>query len=169
MLTGELIELRPLRAEDFAALYAVASDPLLWEQHPDADRHEEDVFSVFFEEQLASRGALAVVDAQTGELIGMSRFHGYDAERSEVEVGWTFLARARWGGVYNRELKRLMVSHAFRFVRNVIFLVGVGNRRSQRAVEKIGAIRVGTRLDDAGSESFVYRIDASTFLQPRLT
>jgi RimJ/RimL family protein N-acetyltransferase len=166
ILTGELIEVRPLQDDDFAALYAVASDPALWEQHPEPDRHAADVFKAFFEQQLASGGALVVVDAQTRELIGMSRFHGYDASRSEVEIGWTFLARSRWGGVYNHELKRLMLGHAFRFVRNVIFLVGVENRRSQRAVEKIGAVRIGSRLDDGGSESFVYRIDASTFLEP---
>jgi N-acetyltransferase len=167
-LTGELVELRPLRAEDFAELYAVASDPALWEQHPESDRHEADVFEAFFARQLASGGALVVVDAQTGAVIGSSRYHGYDAERSEVEIGWTFLARSRWGGVYNRELKRLMLEHAFRFVRSVIFVVGVGNHRSQRAVEKIGAVRVGTRLDDAGSESFVYRIDAATLERDQL-
>jgi Acetyltransferase (GNAT) domain len=59
----------------------------------------------------------------TGSVIGMSRFHGYDAEKSEVEIGWTFLARAYWGGTYNRELKSLMLRHALRRVRRVVFLV----------------------------------------------
>src|SRR6266487_4212076 len=92
-LMGDLLELRPLRAEDFDALYAVASDPAIWEQHPVPDRYKEDVFRVFFDEQLASGGALVAVDSETGEVIGMSRFHGYDAGRSEVEIGWTFLSR----------------------------------------------------------------------------
>jgi RimJ/RimL family protein N-acetyltransferase len=164
VLAGDLLELRPLRAEDFAALAAVASDPAIWEQHPVPDRYQEDVFRVFFDEQLASGGALVVLDAETDEVIGMSRFHGYDAGRSEVEIGWTFLARSRWGGVYNGELKRLMLSHAFRFVQHVVFLVDPANRRSQRAVEKIGAVRTGSRPDGAGRESIAYQIDAATFL-----
>jgi len=164
VLAGDLIELRPLRAEDFAALFPVASDPAIWEQHPVRDRHKEDVFRVFFDEQLASGGALMAFDTETGEAIGMSRFHGFDAGRSEVEIGWTFLARSRWGGAYNGELKRLMLRHAFQFVQTVVFLVDPANRRSQRAVEKLGAVRSGSRLDGAGRESIAYQIDAATFL-----
>ena len=95
-------------------------------------------------------------------MIGSSRFHGYDEEQSEIEIGWTFLARSHWGGVYNGEMKRLMLGHAFRFVKSVIFAIGPGNLRSQRAVEKIGAARAGSRLDADGRESFVYRITAGS-------
>src|SRR5437667_5601522 len=89
-----------------------------------------------------------------------SRFHGYDKEKSEIEIGWTFLARSHWGGVFNREMKQLMLGHAFRFVDNVIFLVGPRNLRSRRAVEKIGGVRVGSRLDGGGHDSLVYQITA---------
>ncbi len=164
-LKGALLELRPVRASDFDALYAVASDPLIWEQHPQRDRHEPDVFRAFFDEQLASGGALVVLDARTGEAIGMSRFHGYDAERSEVEVGWTFLGRSYWGGVYNRELKELMLGHAFRSVANVDFLIAPGNMRSRRAVEKLGAVEIGTRPDGAGRPSVTYRIQVDAALR----
>lgn len=163
VLKGALVELRPLRADDFAALYAVAADPLIWEQHPMQRRHEEGAFRDFFHEQLASGGALLAIDAHTGDVIGMSRFHGYDEERSEIEIGWTFLARSHWGGVYNREMKRLMLRHAFRFVRSVVFLVDPHNVRSRRAIEKIGAVPVGSRLDGGGRQSLAYRIDPSTF------
>jgi RimJ/RimL family protein N-acetyltransferase len=141
----------------------VAADPLIWEQHPCNDRHQEEVFKVFFREALESGGALLALDRQNGHVIGSSRFHGYDEGKSEVEVGWTFLARSHWGGAYNREMKRLMLGHAFRFVNSVVFLVGPHNVRSQRAVEKIGGIRAGTRIDATGRESLLYRIDASAF------
>ena len=160
-LRGELLELRPLRAEDFADLYSVASDPLIWEQHPSSDRYQEEVFKEFFREAMKSGGALTAFDSETGRIIGSSRFHAYDEERSEVEIGWTFLARSHWGGRYNGEMKQLMLRHAFKFVRHVIFVIGTGNLRSQRAVEKIGAVRAGSRIGDDGRESFVYRITAS--------
>jgi N-acetyltransferase len=142
-LKGELIELRPLRPEDWDDLFAVASDPLIWEQHPESDRYKEDVFKVFFREALESAGAFAIIDTTSQQIIGSTRFYGYDPEKSEIEIGWTFLARKYWGGRYNRELKQLMLDHAFKFVESVVLLVGENNIRSQKATEKIGGIRDG--------------------------
>ena len=158
ILKGELLELRPLRPEDFQDLYAVASDPLIWEQHPHSDRYKEEVFKGFFREALESGGALIALDSKDGRVIGSSRFHGYDEEKSEIEIGWTFLARSHWGGIYNKEMKQLMLRHAFKFVDNVVFLIGPQNLRSQRAIEKIGGVRAGSRTGGDGRESFVYRI-----------
>ena len=160
VLHGELVGLRPLRPDDWDALYAVASDPLIWEQHPCSDRYKEDVFRTFFAEALQSGGAFVVTDATDGRVIGSSRYHGYDEATSAIEIGWTFLARPYWGGVYNGELKRLMLRHAFGFVARVIFLVGPGNLRSQRALEKIGAKRSGSRINARGEESFAYEMRA---------
>jgi RimJ/RimL family protein N-acetyltransferase len=162
-LTGHLVALRPLRPEDHAELYAVASDPLIWEQHPDTTRHTVAGFAAFFRQSLNSGGALLASDVQTHRVIGSSRFAGHDEDRREVEIGWTFLARSHWGGRYNGEMKRLMLEHAFRFVDRVVFLVGPGNRRSQRAVEKLGAVRAGSRPDGSGRASILYQITAATF------
>jgi N-acetyltransferase len=157
-LSGVLVELRPLRAEDFDALFAVASDPLIWKQHPAHDRWREPVFREFFEGALASGGAFAVIDRRDGRLIGSTRFLGYDPAASEVEIGFTFLARSHWGGRYNGEMKRLMLDHALRWVDRVLFLVGPENLRSRRAVEKIGGVLAGERMNAAGRLSVVYEI-----------
>ena len=162
-LKGNLVELKPLRADDYHDLYAVAADPMIWEQHPVNDRHKEEVFKEFFRDALESKGTLVVVDSSERQIIGSSRFHGYDQERSEIEIGWTFLTRSHWGGIYNGEIKQLMLSHAFKYIDTVVFLIGLQNIRSQRAIEKIGALRVGTRHDSGGRNSFVYQITASSF------
>jgi RimJ/RimL family protein N-acetyltransferase len=162
-LKGQLVELRPLRADDFHALYAVAADPLIWEQHPSSDRYQEPAFRVFFEEALESGGALLARDSQAGQVIGSSRFYGYSEAKSEIEIGWTFLARSHWGGRYNGEMKRLMLRHAFRFVDRVVFRAGEHNLRSQRAVEKIGGVRVGLRSDSSGPAMVAYEITAASF------
>ena len=143
-LRGELIELRPLRREDWNNLFAVASDPLIWEQHPESDRYKKEIFKIFFEGALDSGGAFVVIDTKTRQIIGSTRFYGYNPEKSEIEIGWTFLARKYWGGRYNAEMKQLMLAHAFKFVENVVFFVGENNFRSQRATEKIGAVKSGT-------------------------
>ena len=100
------------------------------------------------------------VERSSGRIVGSSRYHGDGAERGVVEIGWTFLARTHWGGRYNGEMKRLMLDHAFRSVRRVIFVIGPENRRSRRAVEKIGAVLAGTMKDAKGRERVVYEIAA---------
>ena len=158
VLKGELLELRPLRQDDFPALYEVASDPLIWELHPSPDRYTLDIFREFFLEAMESGGALIALDASDGRVVGSSRFHGYDEANSEIEIGWTFLARSHWGGVYNRDMKQLMLAHAFQCVSSVVFLVGPENWRSQKAMEKIGGVRLAARRNWKGRESVVYQI-----------
>jgi RimJ/RimL family protein N-acetyltransferase len=138
-LIGKLIELRPLRPVDFDALFAAASDPLIWVQHPENTRYKKEVFQTYFDGAMESKGAFAVIDRKSGKIIGSSRYCALKPEESEVEVGYTFLERAYWGGEYNREMKQLMLDHAFKFVKRVVFVVGDTNWRSQKALEKIGA------------------------------
>jgi len=155
-LRGALVELRPLCLDDFDVLFAVASDPLIWEQHPASDRYKPNVFRQFFQDALNSGGAFLVIDRRDGSVIGSSRYRGYDEEKSEIEIGWTFLARSHWGGRYNGEMKQLMVQHALQFVERVVFVIGVRNVRSQKAIEKLGGVRVGQKQDAAGRDSFIY-------------
>lgn len=142
VLEGPRLRLRPLKSADFESLYIAASDPLIWEQHPAPDRHERKVFEQFFNRGLKSKGALAILDKSTNELIGTSRY--YDLEgRDSVCIGFTFLTRPYWGGGFNRELKFLMLDHAFIYVRRALFHVGEQNLRSRKAMEKIGGKLVG--------------------------
>ena len=131
-------------------LFAVAGDPLIWEQHPAHDRWREPVFRDFFEDALAKGGALAVIDKASGEIVGSSRYQGLEPENDgSVEIGWTFLARAYWGGPTNLEMKRLMVEHALASIAECRFAVGENNWRSRKAMEKIGG-RLVAREDMRG-------------------
>lgn len=147
VLEGERLLLRPLVPDDWDALYAVASDPAVWEQHPMHDRWREEVFREFFADALAKGGALAVIDKRDGSIIGSSRFQALASaeddveEQSSVEIGWTFLAPLYWGKGTNHEMKRLMLAHAFESVERVDFRVGEANWRSRMALENIGAQR----------------------------
>ena len=137
-----------MRADDWAALFAVASDPLIWAGHPAHDRWQEPVFRRFFDDALASGGTLVAVEAASGTVLGSSRYDFTRADPGEIEIGWTFLARSQWGGETNQVMKRLMLAHAFRFLDCVIFLVGETNLRSRRAMEKIGGT-LTDRVSDA--------------------
>lgn len=157
VLLGETLELRPLKPEHWPELFAAASDPLIWAGHPNHDRWKEDVFKGFFEGALASGGGLAILERSSGRIVGSSRYHGHDAAKSEVEIGWTFLIRRLWGGRANAELKGLMVGHAFKFVRRVVFLVDEKNLRSRRAMEKIGG-RLAESFPRGGRVILIYEL-----------
>ncbi len=140
-LVGPHITLRPLREDDFEALYVAASDPAIWEQHPDNTRYQRDVFLTrFFRGAIASGGALAVIDNTTCGVIGSSRFYEWEPEDPSICIGYTFLVTEHWGGNTNSEMKALMLRHAFGFADTVWFHVGDTNARSRKAVEKLGAV-----------------------------
>ncbi|MBX9858856.1 MAG: GNAT family N-acetyltransferase [Sphingomonas sp.] len=147
-LTGATVTLSPLREADWDALFAVAADPLIWEVHPAHDRWQEPVFRRFFADAMASGGCLIIRDKASGAVIGSSRYDRTRVEPGEVEIGWTFLARAYWGGTTNREIKTLMIGHALRWFDAAVFYVGASNIRSRKAMEKIGGVLLADRTID---------------------
>lgn len=158
VLEGARILIRPIVAADWESMYAAAADPGIWKLHPATDRYQEDVFRQFFEDALSSGSGFSFVDRQRGAIVGSSRFHGLDLAASEIEIGWTFLARAYWGGSYNAEIKQLMLEHAFRFVDTVVFWVGEDNLRSRRAMEKVGGVLREGAFDRGDDPYVVFEI-----------
>jgi N-acetyltransferase len=139
-LIGPTVTVRPMSVSDWPQLFAAGADPEIWKVHPVSDRHTEPVFRKFFDGGIESKKAFVFVDRASNRLIGSSRYNDYKPDESEVEIGWTFLARSHWGGATNREVKRLMLDHAFGFVDTVVFWVGEKNFRSQGAMKKIGGV-----------------------------
>lgn len=143
VLETERLRLRPLTEDDREALFEVASDPAVWEQHPIHDRWRREVFDAFFDEGLAAGGALAVIRKSDERIVGSTRYGEVetDEEGDVVEIGWTFLAPYCWGKGLNPEMKQAMLAHAFKEVAIVEFRVGDTNYRSRNALEAIGADR----------------------------
>lgn len=165
-LSSDLLVLRPLRPNDFEALYAVAKDPLIWAQHPEPTRYQRGIFEIFFRTALSCAGALVAIDPTDNKIIGSSRFDHYKEERCEVEIGWTFLSRSHWGGKYNGEMKRLMLEYAFGCVQTVLFVIGSRNLRSRRAVEKIGGRSRSFSTLSFDVEKVVYEITRDRYAPP---
>ncbi|QCX00895.1 GNAT family N-acetyltransferase [Aggregatimonas sangjinii] len=141
ILKNELVRIRPLDARDREELCQVAKDPKIWEQHP-CKRNERAEFDTFFEESITSKGALTIIDNQADKIIGSSRYKRIDDFHNGIEIGWTYLSRDYWGGLYNASVKHLMMRHAFQYVDHVVYYVHRDNIRSQKAVQKLGGILI---------------------------
>jgi N-acetyltransferase len=162
VLANDQVALYPLKETDFEALYAVASDPKIWEQHPNKDRWKREVFQIFFDGALQSNGAYYIVDKATGQVIGSTRFYDYDESDNSILIGYTFYATACWGKGINKMVKQLMLDYIFQFVDKVYFHVGASNVRSQIAMERVGGIKTGEQevayFGEATKLNFVYTI-----------
>lgn len=166
-LENKLVKLVPLTEKDFETLYHVASDPLIWEQHPNKNRYERIVFEKFFKNAIESGGAFIVMEKKTDKIIGSSRYYDFDEEKKSIAIGYTFLAKKYWGTTYNRAMKTLMLDHAFNFVETVFFHIGADNIRSQKAIQKLGASKVGEiEINYPGEHerlNFIYEMDKTTW------
>ncbi len=165
-LQNELVSLFPLRETDLELLYPLAADPLVWEQHPNPNRYQRQVFETYFRGAMASNGAFIIKATQTGDPIGCTRFYDYNEDERQVLIGYTFFGRAYWGKGFNPAVKKLMLEYAFKFVDKVIFHVGADNKRSRIAMERLGAINSGMEevayFGEPPKTNVVYVISRST-------
>lgn len=169
ILQNKILLLQPLKLNDFEVLFQVASDPLIWEQHPNRNRYQKEVFAIFFTGAIESGGAFLIFNQSTGKVIGSTRFYDWDSEKRSISIGYTFFAREYWGGIYNPAAKALLINHAFQFVDEVHFHIGALNLRSQKAIEKLGAEKIAEKEiayhGEANTLNFIYRISKMQWLK----
>ncbi len=167
-LENEFVLIRPLKVQDLEPLYQVAKDPLIWEQHA-RKRYKRKEFEAFFKESMESRGALIILDKKNTEVIGCSRFKKLVSVDTAIEIGWTFLARKYWGGMYNTLIKSLMIDHALNSYEEIIFYVTKSNFRSQKAIEKIGGKKTSENKyqSTTANNHLTYRIPKDEWKQVR--
>ena len=168
-LKNEMVQMYPLQMTDFEELFQVASDELLWEQHPNKNRYKREVFQVFFDGAITSKGAFLVRDSKTSECIGSSRFYDYDPDSNTVLIGYTFIGRKFWGKNFNNAIKSLMLNYAFQYVDAVCFHIGSTNFRSQKAILKIGAEKIDEDLvayyGETPKLNYIYKITKNTWIK----
>lgn len=167
VLEDAIVQLVPLQEDDFEALYLIASDPLIWEQHPNKDRWQREVFRTYFDGAIQSGGAFKIIDKLSGGIAGCTRYYDADKEQDSIMIGYTFFARNYWGTGFNTRVKKMMLDHIFRFVSNVFFHVGAHNKRSQIAIERLGAVKTAEQEVAYFGESiqlnFVYLIEKQNY------
>ncbi len=168
-LENTQFKLIPLQEEDFESVYEVASNPKVWEQHPNKDRYQKEVFKNFFQGAMESKGAFKIIDKETNEVLGSTRFYGYNEEDNSISIGYTFYGTNSWGKGINQQIKTLMLNYIFQFVDKVHFHVGKVNIRSQKAMEKLGGIKtdevVMAYYGEEDAVNIIYEIKKENWIQ----
>lgn len=142
IIENNKIVLHPLQEEDFKVLYNVASDPKIWEQHPNKDRWKKEVFTSFFEGAIQSKGAFKIIDKTNNSVIGSTRFYDFNPAENSILIGYTFYATQYWGKGINHTVKIMMLDYIFQFVTTVYFHIGANNIRSQIAINRLGTTKI---------------------------
>jgi RimJ/RimL family protein N-acetyltransferase len=162
ILENDILKILPLFESDFDSLFEVASDPLIWEQHPASDRYKKEVFQLYFDGAISGKTAFKIIDRSTNKIIGSTRYYDYMPQNSSIAIGYTFLARQYWGGRYNKSSKKLIIDYAFQFVDKIYFHIGATNVRSQLATTRNGAIKIrefDSEQNGIKTASFEYQIE----------
>jgi N-acetyltransferase len=172
-LENDKVILYPLQEDDFEALYAVASDPRVWEQHPNKDRWKREVFTTFFEGAIQSKGAFKIVDKATGEIAGSTRIYDYNEQDNSILIGYTFFGTAYWGKGSNPSVKALLLDYLFDFVTQVHFHIGASNIRSQIAIGRLGAKKTGelevAYYGELPKLNYIFSIEKEEWLANKIT
>ncbi|MGO4818756.1 GNAT family N-acetyltransferase [Flavobacterium sp. W22_SRS_FP1] len=163
ILENDKISLFPLLEKDFEDLYEVAADPKIWEQHPNKDRWKKEEFKNFFEGAIKSKGAFKIIDKTNGKLLGSTRFYDYNKQESSILIGYTFYSTQSWGKGINNSVKTIMLNYIFQFVSKVYFHIGEDNIRSQIAISRLKAIKIGeqevTYFGEQPKQNYVYELN----------
>lgn len=151
-LRGNYVYLERLKAEDIPTLKELARDERIWEFTRTLLMN--DAYDEQFEKYIAialnpnpflPQQSFVMRDAQTGAVMGMTRFYKVEPEHKRLNIGYTWYRPEYWGKAHNKECKLLLLQYAFETLgfRRVEFEVAHKNIRSQKAVEKIGGVKEG--------------------------
>ncbi|HKB51117.1 MAG TPA: GNAT family protein [Solirubrobacterales bacterium] len=170
-LFGDLVRIEPLRIEYASGLLAAADAEEIFAWLPYPRPADLDQARAWIEDALADRGAnrrlpLAILATDDGSVIGSTSYWDFDASNAHVEIGSTWLSRSRWRTGCNAEAKLLLLTHAFETLglERVAFRTDIRNEQSQRAIERLGAIKEGVhrhemrRRDGSWRDSVHYSI-----------
>ncbi|HYM70680.1 MAG TPA: GNAT family protein [bacterium] len=148
-LVGERAALVPMDASHVDALYEAGRAAEIWPYMPIQVVTVDDMTRLV-REALRARDAglelpFVIITPGDGRVVGSTRFLDITPAHRALEIGWTWLSPDVWRTPVNTECKLLLLRHAFETLSMIrVQLKTDGrNERSQRAIERLGAVREG--------------------------
>ncbi len=148
-LTGEQIRLEPLRADHAPGLIDAVQDGDLWElwytSIPPPDRMDAEITRRLELQEEGRTLPFAILNAETGETLGMTTYMNIDAANRRVEIGSTWVRKSAQRTGLNTQCKLLLLTHAFEGLNCIAveFRTHFLNHQSRRAIERLGAKQDG--------------------------
>ena len=161
ILENDRVKLTLLDLSNFENLIEIAAQDRLIQFSPSKINTAEDLKNYV---QIAVDGyyhktiiPFLVFDKQTNSYAGSTRFGNINYKNKVLHIGWTWIGKEFQGTGLNKNMKFLMLQYAFETLKfeKVEFRIDERNKKSRKAVEKLGATLEGIlRQDTAMSDGF---------------
>lgn len=149
-LQGRLARLEPLRMAHAPELYEASRDPGLWtyklvKQPRSLPEMEQLIASVLQNQEAGACLPFAIMSLERDCVVGETRYFNFTPQDHGVEIGWTWLTPAVQRTGVNTECKYLLLRHAFENMGAIRVQLRTHhlNINSQRAIERLGAVKEG--------------------------
>lgn len=152
-LNGETVKLLPISLHHIEGLWEAAKPDEIWTYMATTVRSKEEmkqmIASAIQKREKGTEYTFTVVN-QEDKIIGSTRYLDISPEQKSLEIGSTWYHPDSWRTSINTECKYLLLQHAFESwkVRRVQLKTDSRNLRSQKAIERIGAVKEGTLRKD---------------------
>lgn len=153
-LTGSVVRLEPLSERHVPDLFAAGNDESIWHYMRYGTMETESHMLRWVQMLLnaQTRGTdlpFAVIHLKAGRAIGCTRYLEIEPHNRALEIGGTWYGMDYQRTAVNTECKFLLLQHAFESLDmlRVQFKADLRNLRSQKALERIGAVREGVLRD----------------------
>ncbi|NGQ95207.1 GNAT family N-acetyltransferase [Brevibacillus sp. SYP-B805] len=143
---GKKVKLTPMEMNHMESLYEAGRYPNIWTVTQGRIDSLDDARE-YVRKALEQKNALpfVIIDQESQKIVGSTRFYDISVQNRSLEIGSTWLTPAMWRTYVNTECKYLLLKHCFETLGTirVQFKTDSRNIRSQRALERIGAVKEG--------------------------
>lgn len=148
ILENDAVLLRPLTSTDIDAVEAISYSNELGEFGARVKNRADltDYFNFCIQVKKAKEiYPLLIINKQDGTAIGITMLGNISFQHKRLEIGWTWIAEKYQGTGVNATCKNLLLNYCFQqlMLRRVEFKIDIKNIKSQKAVEKLGAVKEG--------------------------
>ncbi len=148
-LVGQKVKIRPMEQDDLIELYNAGNSADIWTYMPMSVQSLDDmkrlIDNALKAREQGTEFPFVIIAKDSQKIVGSTRFLDISTANRSLEIGWTWLSPAVWRTSINMESKYLLLRHCFEMLGTIrVQLKTDGrNQRSQKAIERLGAVREG--------------------------
>ena len=148
-LVGQKVKIRPMEQDDLIELYNAGNSADIWTYMPMSVQSLDDmkrlIDNALKAREQGTEFPFVIIAKDSQKIVGSTRFLDISTANRSLEIGWTWLSPAVWRTSINTESKYLLLRHCFETLGTIRVQIKTDgrNQRSQKAIERLGAVREG--------------------------